>query len=124
LRIGVVAAAAPVMADSWDAGRPLVSDESATLADGLAVRVAIPYAVDVLAEVATHMLRVSEREIALAVAAFADAGIRVEGAAAAGLAALPQLPELSGPIVLVVTGGNIDDALLNRARMSPDTFQP
>ena len=122
LRVGVVAAAAPVMADSWEEGRPLVSEDSATFADGLAVRVAIPYAVERLNEVATHMLRVSEREIAQAVATFADAGIRVEGAAAACLAALPQLPALPGPIVLVVTGRNIDDALLRRARMSPESF--
>ncbi len=118
LRVGVVAAAAPAMADSWEAGRPVASHASATFADGLAVRVAIPYAVERLNEVATHMLRVSEREIARAVAAFADAGIRVEGAAAAGLAALPQLPRLAGPIVLVVTGRNIDDTLLERARIA------
>jgi threonine dehydratase len=122
LRVGVVAAAAPVMADSWEARRPLVSAESATIADGLAVRVAIPYAVEVLREVATHMLRVTEREIAGAVAAFADAGIRAEGAAGAGLAALPQLPALDGPVVLVVTGRNIDNSLLDRARRAPESF--
>ena len=60
LRIGVVAASAPVMADSWEAGRAVPCDRSATFADGLAVRVAIPYAVAVLDEVATHMLRVEE----------------------------------------------------------------
>jgi threonine dehydratase len=122
LRVGVVAAEAPVMADSWDAGRPVTSDRSSTFADGLAVRVAIPYAVEVLNQVATHMLRVRERELAAGVAALAEAGIRVEGAAAAGLAALPQLPHLDGPIVLVVTGSNIDNALLERARTSMDTF--
>jgi threonine dehydratase len=122
LRVGVVAAAAPVMADSWEAGRPVASHASATFADGLAVRVAIPYAVERLNEDATHMLRVSEREIAQAVAAFAGEGIRVEGAAAAGLAALPQLPDLPGPIVLVVTGCNIDDVLLERARIAPESF--
>jgi threonine dehydratase len=122
LRVGVVTAAAPVMADSWEAGRPVASHASATFADGLAVRVAIPYAVERLNEVATHMLRVSEREIAQAVAAFAGEGIRVEGAAAAGLAALPQLPDLPGPIVLVVTGCNIDDVLLERARIAPESF--
>ena len=74
------------------------------------------------AEVATHMLRVTEREIADAVAAFDGAGIRAEGAAAAALAALAQLPELDGPVVLVVTGGNIDDALVERARSAPETF--
>jgi threonine dehydratase len=122
LRVGVVAAAAPVMADSFEAHRPVAGDRSDTFADGLAVRVAIPYAVGVLDEVATHMLRVSERALALGVAALADAGIRVEGAAAAGVAALPQLPPLDGPIVLVVTGRNIDDDLLERVRARPETF--
>jgi threonine dehydratase len=122
LRVGVVAAAAPVMADSWDAGRPVTSDRSNTFADGLAVRVAIPHAVEVLNEVATHMLRVGERDLAAGVAALADAGIRAEGAAAAGLAALRQLTDLDGPAVLVVTGRNIDDALLNRARTSTGSF--
>jgi threonine dehydratase len=122
LRIGVVAAGAPVMADSWEAGRPVEIDRSATFADGLAVRVAIPYAVAALKEAATHMLRVTEPEIARAVAAFADAGIRAEGAAAAGLAALPQLPALAGPVVLIVTGRNIDDALVDRARSDPESF--
>jgi threonine dehydratase len=113
-RVGVVAAAAPVMADSWEAGRPVDSSESATFADGLAVRVAIPYAVEALNEVTTHMLRVTETEIAQAVLRYAEAGIRAEGAAGAALAALPQLPELDGPTVLIVTGRNIDDDLLAR----------
>jgi threonine dehydratase len=122
LRVGVVAAGAPVMADSFDARRPVPGERSDTFADGLAVRVAIPFAVRALDEVATHMLRVSERELAHAVGAFSDAGIRVEGAAAAGFAALPQLPALRGPIVLVVTGRNIDDELLERARTRPEMF--
>jgi threonine dehydratase len=122
LRIGVVAAEAPVMADSFEARRPVPGERCATFADGLAVRVAIPYAVEILDQVATQMLRVSERELARAVVAFADAGIRVEGAAAAGLAALPQLPPLGGPIVLVVTGCNIDEELLARARKQPESF--
>ena len=122
LRVGVVAAEAPVMADSFEAGRVVTSDRSGTFADGLAVRVAIPYAVEALDLVATHMLRVSEREIARGVAAFAEAGIRAEGAAGAGLAALPQLPELDGAIVAIVTGRNIDDDLLDRARNHPEAF--
>jgi threonine dehydratase len=122
LRIGVVAAAAPVMADSFDAGRPVHGDSSDTFADGMAVRVAIPYAVDVLNEVATHMLRVSERELAEAVGAFAAAGIRVEGSGAAGFAALPQVPDLNGSIVLVVTGRNIDEDLHEQARNQPQAF--
>ena len=61
------------------------------------------------------MLEVSESEIAAAVVEFDDAGIRAEAAAAAALAALPKI-EADGPIVLVVTGRNIDDELLARCR--------
>jgi threonine dehydratase len=122
LRVGVAAKEAPVMAHSWEAGHPVESDRSATFADGLAVRVAVPLAVDVLGEVASSMLVVSEREIARALGAFARAGIRVEGAAAAALAAVPRLADVEGPIVLVVTGRNIDDALFVRARDNPESF--
>ena len=59
---------------------------------------------------------------ARAVGAFARAGLRVEGAAAAGLAALPQLPEVASPVVLVVTGANIDEELWERAVQTPDSF--
>src|SRR5438067_1757468 len=46
LRVGVAAKEAPVMALSFAASEPVVSDRCATIADGLAVRVAIPLAVD------------------------------------------------------------------------------
>jgi threonine dehydratase len=121
-RIGVVAKEAPVMADSWEAGYVVESDRCATFADGLAVRVAIPLAVHVLGEVCTRMVRVSERAIAEALGAFARAGIRVEGAAAAGLAGLSQLDDVEGPIVLVVTGRNIEDELFTRAVEQPESF--
>jgi threonine dehydratase len=121
-RVGVVAKEAPVMALAWESGEPAESDRCATFADGLAVRVAIPLAVDVLGEFASRMMQVSEREIARAVGTFAEAGIRAEGAAAAGLAAVPQLKDLADPLVLVVTGRNIDDELFKRAREEPDSF--
>ena len=121
-RIGVAAAAAPVMVESWDAGDVVESRESSTFADGLAVRVAIPLAVCVLGEVATRMLTVSERAIAGAVGAYARAGIRAEGAAAAALAALPQVDDVDGAVVLVVTGRNIDDDLFTRAVERPESF--
>lgn len=57
LRIGVAAREAPVMVESWDVGRPVPSDRSATFADGLAVRVAIPFAVEALRTAADRMLR-------------------------------------------------------------------
>ena len=121
-RIGVAAKEAPVMVDSWDAGRPVPGERSATFADGLAVRVAIPLAVEVLGEVATRMVLVSERRIAEAVGEYASAGVRAEGAAAAALAAVPDLDDLGDPLVLVVTGRNIDDELFRRACEQPDSF--
>jgi threonine dehydratase len=123
-RIGVVAKEAPCMALSWEAGEPVDCDRSSTFADGLAVRVAIPLAVEALGEFASRMLEVSERELAYALGAYADAGIRAEGAAGAALAALPQLDDLGDPLVLVVTGRNIDDELFTRVREQPDSFPP
>jgi threonine dehydratase len=121
-RIGVVSKAAPVMALSWEAGEAVSSDASSTFADGLAVRVAIPEAVEVLGEFASRMLQVSEREIAGAVGAYAEAGIRAEGAAAAALAAVPKLDDVGDPLVLIVTGRNIDEELFTRACREPDSF--
>lgn len=121
-RIGVVAKAAPCMALSWEAGEPVECESSATFADGLAVRVAIPVALEVLGEVASRVLQVSERDIARAMGSYAEAGIRVEGAAAAGLAAVAQLDDVGDPLVLVVTGRNIDDELFRRAVEAPETF--
>ena len=121
-RIGVAAKEAPVMVDSWNASRPVPSEQSATFADGLAVRVAIPLAVKVLGEVATRMVLVSERRIAEAVGDYATAGVRAEGAAAAALAAVPDLDDLGDPLVLVVTGRNIDDELFRQACEHPDSF--
>jgi threonine dehydratase len=114
-RIGVVSEDAPVMALSWEARRPVASSRCATIADGLAVRVAIPLAVEWLNDAADAMLQVSERAIAASVVAFDDSGIRVEPAAAAALAALGQI-DGEGPVVLVVTGRNVDDELLAHCR--------
>jgi threonine dehydratase len=122
LRVGAAAKDAPVMALSWEARSPVESDRCDTIADGLAVRVAVPYAVEVLNDAADRMLLVSEREIARGVAAFDRAGIRAEAAAGAGLAAVAQLEEVAGPIVVVVTGRLIDDELLARCRDEPGSF--
>jgi threonine dehydratase len=121
-RIGVAAKEAPVMVESWRAGAVVASDRSATFADGLAVRVAIPLAVGVLGETAGTLLLASEREMARAVGAYDRAGIRAEGAAAAALAALEQLDDLGEPVILVVTGRNIDDELHARACRRPESF--
>ena len=122
-RIGVVAAGAPVMARSFEAGRVVESSQSDTFADGMAVRVAIPVAVEALATAADAMAEVTDREIAEAVGAFAAAGMRVEGSAAAALAGARRLGAgLEGVVVLIVTGRNIDDDLWQRAVERPESF--
>jgi threonine dehydratase len=134
--LGVVAKEAPVMALSVEARRPVECDRSATFADGMAVRVAIPSVVTELSRGAYPMMMVSEREIACAVRDYAAAGIRVEGAAASALAAFRKtgwaltagsdappvrMPE-HDPTVLIVTGRNIDDDLHRRAVEDPESF--
>jgi threonine dehydratase len=101
------------MWESWRAGAPVDSERSSTFADGLAVRVAIPLAVDALADLVQRFELVTEAELADAVRAYAAEGIRVEGAAAAPLA-LSLRESLARPTVLIVTGRNIDDALYHR----------
>jgi threonine dehydratase len=121
--VGVVAKEAPVMALSVAAGRPVESDRASTFADGMAVRVAIPVAVEELVRLGTPFVQVSERAMARAVGAFAAAGLRVEGSAAAALAGLDAVDEVPrGPVVLVVTGRNIDDELHRRAVERPESF--
>jgi len=122
-RIGVAAREAPVMARSFAAGHVVESDRCATFADGLAVRVAIPVAVEKLHQAADEMIEVSEREIALAVGALAGAGLRVEGSGAAALAGARSVAErLPETVVIIVTGANIDEALWRRAVDEPDSF--
>jgi hypothetical protein len=48
-------------------------------------------------------------------------GIRVEGAAAAPLAAA-RWESLPRPVVLIVTGRNVDEDLWRRAVETPDSF--
>jgi threonine dehydratase len=120
--VAVAAKEAPVMVASHRARRVVSSTRMATFADGLAVRVAIPYAVDILQRVVDDMVLVSERQLAQAVGRYARVGIRVEGAAAAALAGLDAAPDDGRPTVLIVTGRNIDDALYQRAVSSPGSF--
>jgi threonine dehydratase len=120
--LAVAAKEAPVMALSVEAGHPVDCDRCATFADGMAVRVAIPLAVEEMSRAGVTMTMVSEREIARAVGDYASVGIRVEGAAASALAAFRPLDPEHDPTVLIVTGRNIDDDLYRRAVEEPESF--
>jgi threonine dehydratase len=120
--LGVVSEGAPVMALSVEAGHPVECGPPATFADGMAVRVAVPLAVEELVKLRTPFVQVPESAIARAVGAFAAADIRVEGSAGAALAALEAIERPDGPVVLIVTGHNIDDELYRRAVEDPNSF--
>ena len=104
------------MALSVAAGRPVECDRMATFADGMAVRVAVPLAVEELVRLGTPFVEVSERAIARAVRSFAAAGIRVEGSAATRLRRFDRLELPDGPVVLVVTGRKTSTTTSTAAR--------
>ena len=106
--VGVQAEGAPAMALSWKAGRPIDTDAVATYADGIAARVSIPFAVELMEGRVDDMVLVSEGAMHDAQAELTDAiGITVEGAAAASWAALLAGPQPDGPAVVIVTGSNV-----------------
>ena len=119
--VAALAREAPVMARSVAAGHAVAETRCETFADGLAVRVAIPEAVEEIVRLGPTVVEVSEQELARAVGDYAAAGIRVEGSAAAALAACSD-PSREGPSVLLVTGRNIDESLFRRAVEQPETF--
>jgi threonine dehydratase len=105
--VGVQAEAAPANTLSWRAGRPIDTDSAATYADGIASRVAIPRAVELMQGRVDDMVTVSEGELHDAQAELTqELGITVEGAAAASWAALVAAERPAGPALVIVTGSN------------------
>ena len=111
--LAVVAAGAPVMAHAIR-GLPVTGREAAdTVADGIAVRVPIPYAVDSLRRVLDGTIMVPDAAILRATDLLRDhLGLVVEPAGAAGLAALLSDPAAWGGrrILIPLCGGNVDAA--------------
>ena len=107
--IAVCAKTAPSMALSWQARKPIAAP-SATIADGIAVRVPIPAAVGIMPGTVDEVMLVSDDAMLAAMRAlFADAGLVVEPAGAAGVAAIAQrAKEFTGQrVATVLTGGNL-----------------
>ena len=112
--VGVVAANAPTYALSFAAAMPVSTSSAETMADGLAVRVPDPEALDIIRRGATRIVTVSEAEIRRAMRIlFTDTHNVAEGAGAAALAgALQERHRLAGKRIAVIqSGGNIDRAL-------------
>ncbi|HLW91552.1 MAG TPA: threonine dehydratase [Roseiarcus sp.] len=120
--VGVQATKAPAYALSFKAGRPVSTDRSDTLADGMATRVPDEEALEIIRRGAARIALVSDAEIAAAVRAYwTDTHNLAEGAGAAPLAAaLQERASLAGKRVgLVLSGGNIDFDLFQSWIVAP-----
>lgn len=108
--VGVVSAAADCYAQSFAARRPVETASANTFADGMAVRVPVPAALEIILAGAARIVRVSDDEVKAAVRHyFADTHNLVEGAGAAPLAALLKDRERRGSrFAVIASGGNID----------------
>jgi threonine dehydratase len=109
--VGVVAAHAPAYAMSQAAGRPAASSVTPTIADGMAVRVPDPEALEIILKGASRIVTVHEDEIKAAMRhLFSDTHNTAEGAGAAGFAALLQEQErMRGRrVAVILSGGNVD----------------
>jgi threonine dehydratase len=109
--VGVVAEAAPAYAFSFAAGKPVRTDSARTEADGLAVRVPDPAAVEMINRYAERVVTVSDEEIRAAMRYyFSDTHNVAEGAGAAALAAaLKERERLrGGATAVILSGGNVD----------------
>lgn len=112
--IGVQAEDAAAYPASLLAGHPVPAVMGATMADGIAVAEpgAIPF--DVISELLDDVITVSEESMSRALISLLErAKMLVEPAGTAGVAAILERPDaFEGPVVAVLSGGNIDALVL------------
>lgn len=115
--IGVSAAGAPALKNSFDAKTPIDSISVRTIADGIAVRDCSPITLNYMLESVDTFITVDEKEIASAILFLLEKQkLVVEGAGAVGVAALlhKKLPHLAGKkVAVILSGGNVDVTLLS-----------
>ena len=112
--IGVQSDLAPCMALSFEAGRAVDTESCDTFASGMAVRVSIPEAVDLMLAVVDEMHMVSEIDLKEAMGTFYNhTGHLPEGAGVAPLAAALKMHSTleNKTVCLIASGANVDDTL-------------
>ncbi len=116
--IGVQAANCSAVIPSLAAGAPVVLHAANTIADGIAVKRPGDLTLPIIQQYVDEIVEVTEEEIARAIAYLAqNAHLVVEGAGAAGVAALlagKVVPSNGETVCVAVCGGNIDSNLLAR----------
>lgn len=113
--VGVVSAAAPAYARSFELGRPVSHEATTRIADGMACRTPDAEALAMIRNGAERVVEVTDDEIEEAMRAiFDDTHNVAEGAGAAGLAAvLRERGTLQGRVVgIALTGANVDADVL------------
>jgi threonine dehydratase len=119
--VGVVSAAAPAYARSFELGLPVSHDVTTRIADGMACRTPVAEALALIRAGVARVVEVTDEEIEDAMRAlFEDTHNVVEGAGAAGLAALlRERKQLGGQSVgIVLTGANVDAGPFGRILLS------
>jgi len=108
--VGVVSENANAYAQSFAARRAVETASAATLADGMAVRVPVPAALEVIWRGAEAVVEVSDAEVRAAMRHyFTDSHNVAEGAGAAPLAAAMKHGGRGRKrIGVILTGGNVD----------------
>lgn len=108
--IGIQSEAAPSMVLSWRAGRLIETERADTRAGGIATRVPIPEALEMMDGAVDDMILVSERDLEEAQEVLRSAlGVTAELAAAASWAGfLAAPPSGTGAVALIVTGSNAE----------------
>ena len=115
--VGVVSAAAPAYARSFEQGQAVSHDVSTRIADGMACRTPNAQALDIIRNGVERIVEVTDDEVEEAMRAIYDDTHNVaEGAGAAGLAALmKEKNRLRGRTAAVVlTGANVDSDVFGR----------
>ncbi|HEX7264674.1 MAG TPA: pyridoxal-phosphate dependent enzyme [Candidatus Dormibacteraeota bacterium] len=110
--VAVCPEGAPAMELSWRAGKPISTTTMDTIADGIAVRVPVAEALEIMREAVDEVMLVSDAEMIEAMRwLHRDAGLVIEPAGAAGIAAVAKRrDEFAGKRVAVpLTGGNVTD---------------
>jgi threonine dehydratase len=111
LVIGVQSEGAPSMTMSWKAGRPIETETADTRAGGIATRVPIPEALEMMVGVVDDMMLVSEDDLVRAQAELQSAlGVTAELASAASWAGLVAGPPADdGAVFIPITGSNVEE---------------
>lgn len=115
--VGVQAAGAPAIYLSQQKGELVCTDSVRTIADGIAIKRPGTLNWALIKQFVDEVVLVDEEEIAQSILVLLErAKLMVEGAGAVGLAALlgGKASNVTGPVCVVLSGGNIDVNVMSR----------